>query len=178
MSKRWDFACNPDESSEWSGGWTLAWRSVQPDPEAKPWPGPLCLDGRQQLMDHTRCLVCMHRCQGPTSLPAAPPSLPEGSLLEEDSVASILVAERVFLRQLNTGCWLLSRRLPQPLASASRSQTDHQQPQDTQETHGAAAATAPDGLLHPPPRHEVKTRPTFKWVPRPYCQNKKPNKEK
>lgn len=106
-------------------------------------------------MDHTRCLVGVHRRQGPTSLPAAPPSLPEGSLLEEDGVASLLVAESIFLRQLSLGCWLLPLCLPQPLALASRSQTDRQQPQDTQETHAAAAATAPDGLLHPPPRHEV-----------------------
>lgn len=157
-----DFACDPDESSERSGGRTLAWRSVQPDPEAKPGPGTLRLDSRQELVDHTRCLVGMHRCQGPTSLPAAPPSLPEGSLLEEDAVASILVAESVSLGQLSSGCWLLPLRLLQPLAAAFRSQTDHQQPQDTQETHAAAAAAAADGLFHPPPRHEVKTRPTFK----------------
>lgn len=105
-------------------------------------------------MDHTRCLVGMHGRQGPTSLSAAPPSLPEGSLLEEDSVASLLVAECISLRQLSPGVRLLPLRLPQPLALAPRSQTDRQQPQDTQETHDAAAAAAPDGLLHPPPRHE------------------------
>ncbi|TNN64249.1 hypothetical protein EYF80_025500 [Liparis tanakae] len=120
--------------------------------EAKPRPGSL--DGRQQLVDHTRRLVGMHRRQGPASLPTAPPSLPEGSLLEEDGVASLRVAERVSLRQLSAGGWRLPVRLPQPLALASRSQTERQQPQDTQERHAAEAATAPEGLLHPPPRHE------------------------
>lgn len=126
---------------------------MQPDPEAKPRLGPL--DGKKQLMDHGRCLVGVHRRQGAASLPTAPAGLPEVSLLEEDSIASLLVAKRVSLRQLTARRRLLRPRLPQPLALASRSQTDHQQPQGTQERHAAAAAAAPDGLLHPPPRHDV-----------------------
>lgn len=154
MWKRWEFACDPDESSKRSCRWALAWWSVQPNPETKSYSSPLCFDVWQQLMDHTCCLKVMHRCQGATSLPAAPPSLSEGSLLEEDSIASLLMADSITLCQI-TDCWRLPRvRLPQLLALVSRGQTNCHQPQDTEKTHAAATAAAPDSL-HPPPRYRV-----------------------
>lgn len=146
---RWKKTCDPDESSEWPTGWALPRGSVQPDPEAKSQPAALHLDARQQLVNHACHLASVHCCQGPASFPAAPSGLSEGSLLEEDSVTSVRVADCIFLRELNFG--LLSVCLPQPLALVLISQAD-QQPQHPQETHAAAAA-APDGLLHPPPIH-------------------------
>lgn len=122
---------------------------MQPDPEAKSLPGALCLDARQQLMNYSCRLLSMHCCQGPASFPATPSSLSEGSLLEEDSVTSVWVADCIFLCKLNSS--LLSLCLPQPLASALSSQTA-QEPQHTQETRAAAVA-APAAFLHPPPIH-------------------------
>lgn len=154
FQKRWDFACDPDESSERSGGWTLTWRSVQPNPEVKLWLRSLCLDGWQQLVDDSRSFLVINRRQGPSALPAAAPSLPERLLLEEDSVTSFLVTDSIALHKRNFLCWLLPLCFPQPLSSASRSQTDRQQPQHAQNTHPAATAAASDDCLHPP-RHEV-----------------------
>lgn len=114
-------------------------------------------------MDHTGCLLRVHRPKRPTSLPAAPPGLPEGFLLEKNGIASLWVADGVLLVQLGSGGWLLSLLLPQPLALASRGQTNSQQPQDTQESHAAAAAVATVTtvqLLHPPQRHVVNA-----WLP-------------
>ena len=121
---------------------------MQPDPEAKSQPAALHLDVRQQLVNHGCRLVSVHCCQGPASFPTAPSSLSEGSLLEEDSVTSVRVADCIFLCELDFG--VLGLGLPQPLASALRSQAD-QQPQHPQKTHAAAAA--PGGLLHPLPIH-------------------------
>lgn len=114
-------------------------------------------------MDHTGCLFRVHRPKRPTSLPAAPPGLPEGFFLEKNGVASLWVADSVLLAQLDSCCWLLCLLFPQPLASAARGQTNSQQPQDTQESHTVAAAVATATavlLLHPPQRHVVNA-----WLP-------------
>lgn len=121
---------------------------MQPDPEAKPLPGALRLDARQQLVNHARRPVGVHRGQGPASFAAAPSGLPEGPLLEEDGVTSVRVADCVSLCELDPR--LLAVRLPQPLASAPGGRA-HQQPQRAQEPRAAAAA--PAALLHPPPIH-------------------------
>lgn len=143
--------CDPDESPERPAGGALPRGPVQPDPEAESRPAALHLHARQQPVDRACRLGSVHGGQGPVPLPAAPPGLSEGSLLEEDGVAAAWVADCIVLRKLNLGP--LGLCPPPPLASALRSQAD-QQPQRPWETPPAtAAAAAPGGGLHPPPKH-------------------------
>lgn len=132
-------ACNPDESSQWSGGRALSRGSVKPDPEPEPG-SSRGLELVQQVMDHTRLRVVVHRGQSPALLPAAPPGLPEWFLLEKHSVASFFVAQGIPLSELSGGT---------VLTQTSRGQTQQQEPSQTQEGETAAATAG----LHLPPQY-------------------------